>query len=44
MSVLVYAVAIGLAFVIPEVSLALYALVAAVWLIPDRRIERLTEN
>ena len=44
MSVLVYAVAIGLAFVIPEVSLALYALVAAVWLIPDRRIEHVLER
>lgn len=43
-SVLVYAVAIGLAFVIPEVSLALYALVAAVWLIPDRRIEHVLER
>ncbi|MGD1324049.1 TMEM175 family protein [Pandoraea pnomenusa] len=44
MSVLVYAVAIRLAFVIPEVSLALYALVAAVWLIPDRRIEHVLER
>lgn len=44
MSVLVYAVAIGLAFVIPEVSLALYALVAAVWLIPDRWIEHVLER
>ena len=44
LSVLVYAVAIGLAFVIPEVSLALYALVAAVWLIPDRRIEHVLER
>lgn len=43
-SVLVYAAAIGLAFVIPEVSLALYALVAAVWLIPDRRIEHVLER
>ncbi|MFJ2993533.1 TMEM175 family protein [Pandoraea sp. NPDC087047] len=43
LSVLVYAVAIGLAFVVPAVSLALYALMAAVWLIPDRRIEHVIE-
>ncbi|MCE1236589.1 MAG: TMEM175 family protein [Hyphomicrobiales bacterium] len=35
-----YAVAIGFAFVWPFVSLALYALVAAIWLVPDRRFER----
>jgi len=34
-----YAAAIPLAFVEPRLSCALYALVAAVWLIPDRRIE-----
>lgn len=39
LSVVAYALAIGLAFVVPAASLALYALVAAVWLIPDRRIE-----
>ncbi|MBN4665762.1 DUF1211 domain-containing protein [Pandoraea nosoerga] len=44
LSVVVYAVAIGLAFVVPEISLALYALVAAVWLIPDRRIEHVLER
>ncbi|WP_353189613.1 TMEM175 family protein [Pandoraea pnomenusa] len=43
-SVVAYAVAIGLAFVAPAISLALYALVAAVWLIPDRRLERVLEG
>jgi len=40
LSPVAYAVAIPLAFVAPAASVALYALVAAVWLIPDRRIER----
>jgi uncharacterized membrane protein len=39
-SLAIYAVAIGLAFVRPIVSLALYVLVAAVWFIPDRRVEK----
>lgn len=44
LSVVAYALAIGLAFVVPAFSLALYALVAAVWLIPDRRIEQVIES
>ena len=32
--------AIGLAFVVPWLSVALYAAVALIWLVPDRRIER----
>jgi uncharacterized membrane protein len=39
-SVIVYAAGIGLAFVQPWVAQALYAAVALLWLIPDRRIER----
>jgi uncharacterized membrane protein len=39
-SPLLYAAAIGLAFVAPWLSIALYALVAAMWLVPDRRIEK----
>lgn len=35
-----YAIAIPLAFVSQWCALALYVLVAVVWLIPDRRIER----
>jgi len=38
-SILIYAAAIALAFFIPIVSCGLYALVAALWFIPDRRIE-----
>ncbi len=39
-SVLLYAVAIGLSFYLPLGAYFLYALVAMVWLIPDRRIEK----
>jgi uncharacterized membrane protein len=39
MSVACYAAAIPLAFVVPWVSIALYVVVAATWLVPDRRIE-----
>jgi uncharacterized membrane protein len=43
-SVVVYAVAIPLSFVNSWLACALYVLVAVMWLIPDRRIERvLTE-
>jgi uncharacterized membrane protein len=40
-SVAIYAAAIGLAFVQPLVSCALYVLVAAIWLCPDPRFERI---
>jgi uncharacterized membrane protein len=40
-SPVLYAAGIALAFVAPWVSIALYALVAVLWLIPDRRIEKL---
>ena len=36
----VYSAGIGLAFVNPWISLALYAAIAALWFIPDRRFER----
>ena len=39
-SVVIYAVAIPLSFVNRWVAVALYAAVAAMWLVPDRRIER----
>src|ERR1700757_5251332 len=39
-SVVAYVVAIAVSFVVPWLSLAIYFAVAAVWLIPDRRIER----
>jgi uncharacterized membrane protein len=38
-SPIIYLLAIALAFFAPIVSCALYALVAALWFIPDRRIE-----
>jgi uncharacterized membrane protein len=38
-SVFVYAVAVALCWVNPKISLALYALVTGMWLVPDRRIE-----
>jgi len=39
-SPLFYLAGIALAFVVPVVSIALYALVAIMWLVPDRRIEK----
>jgi len=39
-SVLIYAAAIPLAFVKAWFGCALYVLVAIMWLIPDRRIEK----
>jgi uncharacterized membrane protein len=39
-SLALYAIAIGLAFVRPMISVALYVVVAALWFIPDRRVER----
>ncbi len=39
-SIVIYAAAIPLAFISPGVSFALYVLVAVIWFIPDRRIER----
>jgi uncharacterized membrane protein len=39
LSILVYAAAVVLAFVSSLLSVALYALVALMWLVPDRRIE-----
>ena len=43
-SPVLYALAIALAFVYRTASLVLYALVAAIWLVPDRRIERALES
>jgi uncharacterized membrane protein len=37
-SLLIYAAGIGLAFVSPWISYALYASVAIMWFIPDRRM------
>ena len=42
-SPLIYVPGIVLAFVEPALSLAAYAVVAMIWLVPDRRIERLVD-
>ena len=42
LSAVAYLVAIAAAFVEPWVSVATYVGVAIVWLIPDKRIERVT--
>ena len=39
-SVAFYAVAIGVAFLSPWISVAIYLAVAAMWLVPDRRFEK----
>jgi len=39
-SVVIYIIAIAAAFYNSSISLFLYAFVAAMWLIPDRRIEK----
>jgi uncharacterized membrane protein len=39
-SLVLYLLAIPLAFVIPLLSGVIYAVVAAIWLVPDQRIER----
>jgi uncharacterized membrane protein len=43
LSVVAYVVAIPLAFVHPGIACGLYIAVAIVWLVPDRRIERVVE-
>lgn len=40
LSIVAYAGAVALALVAPYLSMAVYALIAIVWLIPDRRIAR----
>lgn len=43
-SPILYAIAIPAAFYTPLISISLYILVALMWLIPDRRIERVINN
>ncbi len=40
LSVIIYAAAIPLAFLNASISLIMYAVVAAIWFIPDKRIEK----
>jgi len=42
-SILAYAVAVGMAFVWIPISVAIYLAIAAMWLVPDKRFEELTE-
>jgi TMEM175 potassium channel family protein len=42
-SVIMYIIAICFALVLPRFSQVLYAIVALIWLVPDRRIERIIE-
>jgi uncharacterized membrane protein len=43
-SIVIYAAAIPLAFMGPLYSISLYVLVAIMWLVPDRRIERVLKE
>jgi uncharacterized membrane protein len=43
-SLLIYAVAIAVAFFMPTLSMVLYMVVAVIWLVPDRRIETRAEE
>ena len=40
LSVVIYAVAIALSFINPWIGMTLYTIVAAMWIIPDKRIEK----
>ncbi|MCA9392854.1 MAG: DUF1211 domain-containing protein [Candidatus Omnitrophica bacterium] len=44
MSMVIYAAAIGLAFVSPVLAGSLYALVAVMWIVPDERIEKVLRS
>ena len=43
-SPVLYVVAIAVAFIAPWISHTIYVLVALMWLIPDRRIEKAISN
>ena len=43
-SPLLYLLGIAASFVLPALAQALYAFVALMWLVPDRRIERMVDN
>jgi uncharacterized membrane protein len=43
-SVLMYAIAIGMSFVQAWIAVATYVIVAVMWLVPDRRIERASSS
>ena len=41
LALVLYAVAIGLGFVLPMISVAIYASVALMWLVPERAFEKI---
>ncbi len=41
LSVLIYAIGMGLSFVNPWIGFALYVVVTVMWFIPDKRMEKL---
>jgi uncharacterized membrane protein len=43
-SVVIYAVSVGLAFLDPHIACAGYVVVAVIWLVPDRRIEKVVAD
>jgi uncharacterized membrane protein len=43
-SVVLYLLGIASAFYLPAASVSLYALTAAIWLVPDKRVERVLEH
>lgn len=43
-SLILYAVAIAMAYLLSELSLIIYMAVAAMWFVPDRRIARVLKN
>ena len=43
-SIVICVAAIGISFILPVASCVLYVLVAVLWLIPDRRIEKVLER
>ena len=44
LSLVLYVAALAAAFVIPELSIALFIAVAIIWIVPDRRVERVLER
>jgi uncharacterized membrane protein len=44
LSIVLYAIAIPLAFVSEWISIAFYVVVSVIWLVPDRRIERVLKE
>jgi uncharacterized membrane protein len=43
-SLALYAIAVPMSFVDPRISVALYVVVATMWFVPDRRIEKVVEE